>query len=49
MRIERQHRRLQSFFASRARDFAQQLMVTGVDAVEVADGHRHRLEPGSFL
>ncbi len=49
MRIEGQYRRLQAFFTSRARHFAQQLMVTGMDAVEVADGHRHRLEPGGFL
>jgi hypothetical protein len=40
---------LQSFFASRARNFAQQLMMSGMDAVEIADGHGHRLEPGGFL
>jgi cytochrome c peroxidase len=40
---------LQTFFAGRARDFAQQLMMPGMDAVEIADGHRHRLEPAGFL
>ncbi len=49
MRIEGQYRRLQTFFACRAGHLAQQFMVPGVDTVEVADGHRHRLESGGFL
>jgi len=49
MRIEGKDRRLQAFFASRARHLPQQFMVPGVDAIEVADGNRHRLKRGSFL
>ncbi len=49
MRIEGQYRRVQSLFPGRAGHFTQQLMVPGMNAVEVADGHRHRLERGGFL
>jgi hypothetical protein len=49
MRIEGQYSRLQTSFAGRADYLTQQFIVPGVDTVEVADGHRHRLKPGGFL
>src|SRR4029079_4916366 len=49
MRIEGQYRGLQTFFSSRTGDFTQQFVVTGMNAIEVADGHGHRFEPGGFL
>jgi hypothetical protein len=49
MRVEGQDRRLLPILASGARNFAQQLVVPCMDAVEVPDGHCHRLERGGFL